>query len=96
MATVRSHAKSHGFQFPVLKDSGGAVAGKYGAGKTPEVFVFDRHMKLRYHGAIDNSPDAGKVASGKQYVRKAIRAVLAGQSPSPAETAAFGCGISRG
>ena len=89
-----SHAKQHGFGFPVLKDPGNKVADLYDARRTPEVFVVGKDGKLLYHGRIDdNSNDASKVASPD--LKNALDALLAGQPVAKAETKAFGCTIKR-
>ena len=63
-----------------------------GARFTPEVFVFDRERKLRYHGRIDdNHRDESRVTS--RDLRAALDALLAGREPPVAQTAAFGCSV---
>src|SRR5215470_7249496 len=60
---VASHAKQHGFAFPLMKDPGNKVADLYDARHTPEIFVVDPEGKLRYHGRIDeNYEEPSKVA----------------------------------
>ena len=89
-----SHAKQHGFGFPVLKDPGNKVADLYDARRTPEVYVVGKDGKLLYHGRIDdNSSDAAKVSSPD--LKNALDALLAGQPVAKAETKAFGCTIKR-
>lgn len=87
---VRSREK--GFNFPYLFDESQEVARHYGAERTPEFFVFDSGGVLRYHGALDdNYDDPGAVK--QEYLRRALEAVLAGQTPTSAETSAVGCTI---
>ena len=89
-----SHAKQHGFGFPVLKDPGNKVADLYDARRTPEVYVVGKDGRLLYHGRIDdNSSDAAKVSSPD--LKNALDALLAGQPVAKAETKAFGCTIKR-
>jgi peroxiredoxin len=91
---VRSHARTHGFDFPVMKDPGNKVADAYDARRTPEVFVIDSSGILRYHGRIDeNYEDPAKVSSPD--LKNALNALLAGQPVAKAETKAFGCTIKR-
>ncbi|NUQ01480.1 MAG: thioredoxin family protein [Armatimonadetes bacterium] len=92
---ARQHALESGFAFPVLKDPDNKIADAYGATKTPEVYILDSSLCLRYHGAVDNSRKAAGVEPEKEYTRRAVEAVLAGQQPDPAETAFFGCSIKR-
>jgi peroxiredoxin len=89
---MRERAQQKGFNFPYLFDKSQEVARLYGAERTPEFFVFDKAGVLTYHGALDdNYEDPGAVKS--QYLSDALEAVLAGQSPSTAETPAVGCTI---
>lgn len=90
---VAEHAKTHGFIFPVLKDSDNVQADRFGAKVTPEVFVFDESWTLRYHGRIDDSRAADAVKN--QDLRLALDALLAGKEIATKDTKAFGCTIKR-
>jgi len=90
---IAEHAKSNGFTFPVLQDEGNRVADAYGARVTPEVYVLDANMVLRYHGRIDDSQKPQSVQ--RHELREAIDAVLAGRTPENVRTKAFGCTIKR-
>lgn len=72
--------------YPILLDKEGKVGHAYGAKTTPHMFVIDKSGKLAYAGAIDDKGDTN-------YVAGAIDAILAGKTPSPAETKSYGCGI---
>jgi peroxiredoxin len=85
-------AKDRKFNFPYLRDEDQSIAKAYGPGKTPEVFLFDQGLVLRYHGAIDdNYQDPAKVK--RKYVREALDDMLAGKPLRTKETAAVGCSI---
>jgi peroxiredoxin len=90
-----ARAKEKGFTFPYLYDESGDICRKYGATRTPQVYVLEKKgsdLILQYTGAIDdNSQDAGKVTA--HYLTNAIDALLAGKTPEPAFTKAVGCGI---
>lgn len=89
---MRERARQKRFNFPYLYDETQQVAHAYGAERTPEVFVFDHAGILRYHGAIDDQYES--VARIKNhYLRDALDAILAGESPRIAETAPIGCTI---
>ena len=63
----------------------------YGAERTPDVFVFDSELRLRYRGAPDaDYEDEGQNAA---WLRGSLDAVLAGREPDPAETEPVGCTI---
>ena len=85
-------AKEKNYPFPYLFDETQQIAKVYGAQRTPEIFLFDAGLKLRYHGAIDDNwefPD--KVT--KRYFKEALDALLAGKEPAVKDTAPVGCTI---
>ena len=86
-------AKEKGFTFPYLFDEGQAIYPKFGASKTPHVYIVSKpNMKVEYIGAIDNSsrnPDAVT----EKYVENTVDELLAGKKPSKTETRAIGCSI---
>jgi peroxiredoxin len=90
---VKQHAQDKKFAFPVLKDEGNIVADGYGAQVTPEIFVLDGNLTLRYHGRIDNSHKLDEVKSSD--LRDALNAMLAGKEIAKKEAKAFGCSIKR-
>jgi len=92
-ADVARHSQQHGFSFAVYKDDNNVVADRFGATVTPEAFVIDSSGTIRYHGSIDDSQDERRVQT--QRLRSALDAVLAGRTPEPGETKAFGCSIKR-
>ena len=88
---MRKRSREQGFTFHYLYDEPQAIARALEAERTPEVFVYDRDRRLRYHGAIDDNRDETGVS--QQYVRDALDAVLAGQDPPLAETPPVGCTV---
>ena len=90
---VREHAAKHEFAFPVLKDESNVVADAYGAQFTPEIFLLDGNLNLRYHGRIDNSHKIKDVET--HDLRNALDTLLAGKEITKKETKAFGCTIKR-
>lgn len=92
MQPMKVRARERGFPFPYLRDDSQAFVRALGARFTPEVFVFDKERKLRYHGRIDdNHRDASQITS--HDLRNALDALLAGKDPPVLETVAFGCSI---
>ncbi len=90
---MKVRAKEKGFTFPYLFDEGQKVYPKFGASRTPHVFIVSKpKMKVEYIGAIDNSsrnPD--KVS--ERYVEDAVDALLKGDKPTKTMTRAIGCSI---
>jgi peroxiredoxin len=79
------------WEHPFLHDPTQDVARAYGAEKTPDVFVFDGELGLRYRGAPDaDYDDAGQNAA---WLRDALDAVLEGRDVERAETDPVGCSI---
>ena len=65
---------------------------QYGATRTPEIYLLDKDLTVRYTGAIDdNAQDAAAVTV--QYVENAVAALEKGKSPEPAFVKAVGCSI---
>ncbi len=89
---MKERAQEKGFNFPYLFDETQEVARAYGAERTPEVFVFDRDRRLRYHGAIDDNYEDPNAVQ-RHYLREALDAILAGKDPEITETPPVGCTI---
>jgi peroxiredoxin len=88
-----AEAEARGYAFPYLYDETQEVAQAYQAACTPDLFVFDKKMKLAYRGQLDSSrPDSGIPITG-QDLRVALDAVLAGQAPRVDQTPSLGCNI---
>jgi peroxiredoxin len=88
---MKARSQREGFAFDYLYDESQGLARALGAERTPEVFVFDRDRKLRYHGAIDDNRDDRAVE--QRYLRDALEALLDGRDPPVAETPAVGCSV---
>lgn len=89
---MKQRAADKGFDFLYLFDDGQEVFPKYGATKTPEVYLVDSDRILRYHGAIDDSArDEDSVE--EKFLEAAIEALEQGEDPDPATTKAIGCSI---
>jgi peroxiredoxin len=84
-------AKERGLPFPYLHDETQEVAHAYGAERTPEIFLFDADLKLRYHGAPDDNYEEDQAQV--PYLRNALDAVLTDQDPAIADTPPVGCTI---
>ncbi len=88
-------AKEKGFTFPYLYDESQEQAKKFGAIKTPHMYVVQKDgskLTVKYIGAIDdNWEDATAVK--EKYVEAAVDALLAGKAVAVTSTKAIGCGI---
>ncbi len=94
-AAMKQRAKEKGFTFPYLIDEGQNVYPKFGATKTPHMFVLQKTKKgnvVKYIGAIDdNYKDVSAVTT--KYVENAVDALLQGKEVELKETKAIGCSI---
>ena len=92
---MKQRSKEKGFTFPYLIDKEQKVYPKFGATKTPHMFILQKTKKgniVKYIGAIDdNYKDAASVTT--KYVEKAVDALLQGKDIGQAETKAIGCSI---
>lgn len=92
-ANMKIRAKEKGFTFPYLVDKGQKLYPKYGATRTPHVFLLDKERKVKYIGAIDNNTKAAEVT--EKYLENAIEALKKGENPKPNLTKAIGCSIKK-
>ncbi len=92
---MKKRAEEKGFTFPYLMDEGQKVYPKFGATKTPHIYVLEKTKKgniVKYIGAIDdNHKDASAVKV--KYVENAVDALLEGEEVEQKETKAIGCSI---
>lgn len=95
MEGMKLRAEVKGFTFPYLFDEGQKVYPKYGATKTPHVYLLNKEkssLKVAYIGAIDNNArNENKVS--ERFVEKAINSLLEGKSIEKTNTKAIGCSI---
>ncbi|WP_205500167.1 thioredoxin family protein [Rufibacter psychrotolerans] len=94
-ADMQKRAKDKKFPFVYLQDETQEVARRYGATRTPHVYVLTKtgqDLKVSYIGAIDdNSGDPEKVQ--KRYVEAALDNLLTGKAVQQTSTKAIGCTI---
>jgi AhpC/TSA family protein len=76
---------------PYLVDTEQEVARAYDARTTPDVYVLDADLAVRYRGAPDADHD--DPSQNAAWLRGALEAVLEGREPDPAQTKPVGCSI---
>ena len=95
MQAMKQRAQEKGFTFPYLIDKRQKVYPKFGATKTPHIYVLEKTKKgnfVKYIGAIDdNHEDASAVKI--KFVENAVDALLKGEEVMQKETKAIGCSI---
>jgi len=97
VAEIRAYVDELSVSFPVIHDRGNLIADRYGATRTPEVFLLDEQLRLRYHGRIDDqyAPGISRAAPTEEDLRMAIEQLVAGKPVATAETTALGCLIGK-
>ncbi len=91
---MKEYAKEQGYQWNYVIDKDHVVADAFGANRTPECFLFDKNLKLVYHGAIDDSPS--DVSAVKRiHLQEAINELTTGKEVSVKESRSVGCTIKR-
>src|SRR5579864_772360 len=77
--TIAEHAKKYAIPFPVLRDEQHVGADRFGAERTPEAFVLDDKLMVRYRGRIDDQFGVGfqRPAPTRRDLAEALDEVLA-------------------
>jgi peroxiredoxin len=92
-AKMGEFAKRHTFPFPYLHDEAQEAARAYGAVCTPDFFGFDRVLKLKYRGRLDEGRTTPPPTGARRELLEAMRAIAAGD-PAPAnQVPSIGCSI---
>ncbi len=91
---MKTYAKDQKFNWNYVVDNNSEVADAFGANRTPECFLFDKNLKLVYHGAIDDNP-SDATAVNRKHLREAINELIAGKDISVKESRSVGCTIKR-
>ncbi|MFD0862572.1 thioredoxin family protein [Sungkyunkwania multivorans] len=92
---MKVRAEEKGFTFPYLFDDGQKVYPKFGASRTPHMYVLQKTpkgMQVKYIGAVDNNYGNADAVS-KRYVEDAVDALLNGNEVPIKTTKAIGCSI---
>ncbi len=89
---MQERAANKNYPFPYLMDTDQAVFPKYGATRTPHIFLLDKNKTVQYIGALDNNAQDASAVTNK-YVETAIQALEAGKKPEVTFTKAVGCSI---
>jgi peroxiredoxin len=97
IADIERYIREQSVTFPVVHDKGNVIADRYGATRTPEVFLLDRDLNVRYHGRIDDqyAPGVSRSAPQREDLRVAIEQLLAGEEVSVPRTEPLGCFIGK-
>ncbi|WP_373058187.1 thioredoxin family protein [Zunongwangia sp. H14] len=92
---MQQKAKEAGFTFPYLFDDSQTVYAKYGATKTPHVYILQKEGGkniVKYIGAIDDNVRNAD-AVNERFVANAVNELLNGKEVTTKETKAIGCSV---
>jgi peroxiredoxin len=92
-ANMREFAGRHDFPFPYLHDESQEIARAYGAVCTPDFFGFDRGLRLRYRGRLDEGRTTPPPPGARRELLEAMRAVAAGGLAPADQVPSIGCSI---
>ncbi len=90
---MREFAKRHDFQFPYLHDESQDVARAYGALCTPDFFGYDRDLKLKYRGRLDEGRTTPPPPDARREFLEAMRAIAATGVAPAIQVPSIGCSI---
>ena len=90
---MKKYAESQGYDFPYTVDVNSDLANAFGATRTPEVFLFDKNMKLVYKGAYTDDSDPANAT--KFFLKDAVNALRDGKEVPVSSTKSVGCSIKR-
>jgi peroxiredoxin len=91
LEAMRTRVADEDWPAPYLHDRSQDVARAFGARTTPDVFVVDSEMRIRYRGAPDEDYD--DPAANALWLREALDDVLSGVELRRPETEPIGCSI---
>ncbi len=91
---MQRRSRQKHYPFVYLFDEEQTVYPKFGATRTPHVFVLDSSKVVRYIGAIDDNPELPSMAKNR-WVECAVDALLKGEKPPTEFTRAIGCTIKK-
>lgn len=90
---MRELAVEEAFPFVYLYDESQEVAKAYHAACTPDFFVYDSNLLLRYRGQLDDSRPGNGIAVSARSLRAALDAILDGRAVPGSQVPSIGCSI---
>lgn len=91
---MKKYAAEEKYNWFYAEDKDHVIADAFGANRTPECFLFDKKLKLVYHGAIDDNP-SDPSAVKRNHLQEAITEMISGKEITTKETRSIGCTIKR-
>jgi len=94
LEAMQAYAKNQNYKWYYAVDKDHEIADAFGANRTPENFLFDKDLKLVYHGAIDDNPSDDSNIT-RHHLKEAMDNLLAGKDIVVKESRSVGCSIKR-
>jgi len=86
-------AKELGYPFPYLYDESQEVAKSYDAACTPDIYLFDKDLKLYYRGRLDGSRPGNDVPLTGSDIRGALDLLIDDRPAPEKQYPSAGCNI---
>lgn len=90
---MKENAKKNNFNFPYLYDETQEIASAYDAQCTPDIYVYDKDMKLVYRGQFDDARPSNDVEVTGKDLRNAVDCLLEGKANDKKQIPSIGCSI---
>lgn len=89
---MSEYADKWGLNFVYLRDESQEVARKYKAQCTPDIFVYDKELKLVYHGRIDDNWQHEDQVTTHE-LKDALTTLINNGKPNEKQNPSIGCSI---
>ena len=86
-------AKEMNYPFPYLYDESQEVALSYDAACTPDIYVFDKNLRLVYRGQLDDSRPGNGIPVTGEDLRHALDCLLEEKENTEIQKPSIGCNI---
>lgn len=90
---MKKVAEDLDYPFPYLYDETQEVAKAYDAACTPDIYVFDKDLKLVYRGQLDDSRPRNGIEVTGNDLRNALDCLLQGTKNTKTQKPSIGCNI---
>ncbi|WP_396601557.1 thioredoxin family protein [Algibacter sp. R77976] len=90
---MKALAKNENYPFPYLYDESQNVAKAYHAACTPDLYVFDKDLKLVYRGQLDDSRPGNTIPVSGKDLRHALDCLIENKANTQLQKPSIGCGI---
>lgn len=90
---MHQHAIEQGYPFPYLFDESQEVAKAYQAACTPDFYLFDSTLKLKYRGQFDDARPGNQKAVTGDDLKQAMDCLLQNKPLDFSQKPSLGCNI---